>query len=68
MSEIVKRIRAACDGHPAAQIPWPHLLLHEAADDIERLEAALKEIAELDDARSDEARGIARHALQTPSD
>lgn len=34
--EVVKRLRAACNGHPAAKIPWPHRLLHEAADLIEK--------------------------------
>ncbi len=33
-----ERLRAACDGHPHAKIPWPHRVLHEAADYIERLE------------------------------
>lgn len=40
-STIPARLRAACRGHPAAQIPWPHRLLHEAADRIEELEAAI---------------------------
>jgi hypothetical protein len=26
-------------GHPAAEIKWPHRLLHEAADEIERMHA-----------------------------
>ncbi len=38
--DIVKRLRAACNGHPNAKIPWPHRVLHEAADEIERLRRA----------------------------
>lgn len=34
--EIAADVRAACNGHPAANIPWPHRLLHEAADALER--------------------------------
>lgn len=50
-SEIVKvpksvagGLRHACNGHPAAQIPWPHRLLHEAADHIESLESTLSKL------------------------
>jgi hypothetical protein len=39
---IAERLRAACDGHPAANIPWPHRVLHEAADEIARLELQVK--------------------------
>lgn len=38
MNEIANKLRDACAGHPAAQISWPHRLLHEAAEEIERLE------------------------------
>lgn len=41
MSDIVERLRAACNGHPHAKIPWPHRVLHEGADEIERLREAL---------------------------
>ena len=41
MNEIASRLRSACTGHPCATIPWPHRLLHEAADEIERLEKEL---------------------------
>lgn len=41
--DIVKRLRLACDGHPYAGIAWPHRLLHEAADEIERLLACSSE-------------------------
>ena len=40
-NDLVMKLRAACDGHPAALIPWPHRLLHDAADEIERLTLAL---------------------------
>lgn len=36
--DIVERLQEACVGKPA-KIPWPHYLLHEAADEIERLRA-----------------------------
>jgi hypothetical protein len=39
MSDLVERLRKACFGHPAARIPWPHYILHEAADRIVALEA-----------------------------
>lgn len=39
MSDLVDRLKAACVGHPTAEIPWPHRLLHEAADSIEALGA-----------------------------
>jgi hypothetical protein len=41
MSDLIERLRGACKGHPAALIPWPHRILHEAADEIERLTAEL---------------------------
>lgn len=31
-AELIKRLREACNGHPNALIPWPHRLLHDAAD------------------------------------
>lgn len=43
MSEIVQRLKGACVGHPAAEIPWPHRLLHDAADEIARLTALIEE-------------------------
>lgn len=43
MDDLQTRLRAACNGHPAAKIPWPHRLLHEAADEIDRLNALVKE-------------------------
>lgn len=38
--DMPARLRAACIGHPFAKIPWPHRLLHDAAMEIERLEAS----------------------------
>lgn len=35
--DIVDKLNEACVGHPHAKIPWPHRLLHEARDEIERL-------------------------------
>jgi len=37
LPDIIARLSDACVGHPAARIPWPHRLLHEARDEIERL-------------------------------
>jgi site-specific DNA-methyltransferase (adenine-specific) len=37
-SALSLSLRQACNGHPYAKIPWPHRLLHEAADEIERLQ------------------------------
>lgn len=39
MSDILNRLSDACVGHPHAQIPWPHRVLHEARDEIVRLRA-----------------------------
>lgn len=46
MSDITKRLLEACTGHPAAEIPWPHRLLHEAVDVIQQKEAKLAELRE----------------------
>ena len=35
--DIVDRLKEAMVGYPYAKIPWPHRMLHEAADEIERL-------------------------------
>lgn len=49
---LVERIRAACNGHPHAKIAWPHRILHEAADELERRAAAIERlVAERDEAR-----------------
>jgi hypothetical protein len=41
VQDIVARLNAACVGHPTARIPWPHRLLHDAADEIARLRTVL---------------------------
>ena len=44
---LAKQLRDACVGHPKSQIPWPHRVLHEAADLIEQQQAdvdALREV------------------------
>jgi hypothetical protein len=38
-ADLVKRLRDACVGHPHAVIPWPHRLLHEAADRLRDIES-----------------------------
>lgn len=46
--DIVERLRDACVGQPA-EIPWPHRLLHDAADEIASLR---KQLAGLNDFRA----------------
>jgi hypothetical protein len=41
MTDIVERLRGNAIGNPA-RIPWPHRLLHDAADYIEAQRGALK--------------------------
>lgn len=41
IKRLVERGRGACDGHPNAQIPWPHRILHELCDVILALQAEL---------------------------
>lgn len=41
MTDIVEKLRGASSNHPDAVIPWPHRVLHEAADEIERLREAV---------------------------
>jgi len=43
-TDIVKRLRARCVGHPNAKIPWPHYELHEAADLIEKQRAEIEDL------------------------
>ena len=53
MSDLPERLREACKGHPVAKINWPHRLLHDAADEIERLRAEnhrLRTVLEMVDA------------------
>lgn len=40
--DIVKRLKDACAGHPAAEIPWPHRLLHDAIAEITLLREAAR--------------------------
>lgn len=40
-SSLPTRLRQSCDRHPHAKIPWSHRLLHEAADEIERLQSII---------------------------
>lgn len=37
MTDIVEKLGEASKGHPAAKIAWPHRILHESADEIDRL-------------------------------
>ena len=41
--KLTERLRAACNGHPHAKIPWPHRILHEAADAIEQRDALVEQ-------------------------
>jgi len=45
MTDITARLREACTGQPA-EIEWPHRLLHDAADEIERLHATIRTVAD----------------------
>jgi len=51
MTDIVQRLNDHCVGHPYSKIEWPHRLLHDARDEIERLRAR-KESAMSDSASS----------------
>lgn len=42
--DIAERLRKACNGHPHAKVPWPHRLLHEAANSIEALKQRCEEL------------------------
>jgi len=37
MSDIVERLNDHCVGHPYSKIEWPHRLLHDARNEINRL-------------------------------
>jgi hypothetical protein len=41
VEELRAELRAACEGHPHAKIPWPHRLLHKADEALEAIEAEL---------------------------
>lgn len=40
--EEALRVRQLCNGHPYARIPWPHRALHQAADELNRLDREAK--------------------------
>jgi hypothetical protein len=66
MSDIVERLRSDADysaGYNTYALD-PRPLYREAADEIERLRAALLEIRALGDVRADEAGMIAERALE----
>lgn len=44
---LTLRLRLACVGHPTAEIPWPHRILHEAADEIATLTSKLERMREI---------------------
>lgn len=39
--DLVERLNAHCVGHPYSKIEWPHRLLHDSRDEIERLRSQL---------------------------
>lgn len=41
--DIIDKLLAACIGYPVTNIPWPHRVLHDAAEEITRLRAELAE-------------------------
>jgi hypothetical protein len=42
MATVAQKLRDLCVGHPAAEVPWPHRTLHEAADALDEALAALR--------------------------
>ena len=58
MTDIVEKLKDACNGHPDAVIPWPHRVLHEAADEIERLREAVMGLCVSNGKLSDENEGL----------
>ena len=61
-SDIVERLRAACVGHPHANIPWPHRLLHDAMGEIE----LLREVKDLRQQMLALAAAVKRLAFEVP--
>lgn len=59
MTPLAQKLRDACNGHPTAQIPWPHRLLHEAADALDAVHSALKEISNIDMGETEDDFGAA---------
>lgn len=41
-ADICEKLRAHCKGHPHAKVAWPHRVLHEAREEIERLRSAIE--------------------------
>lgn len=60
MGDLVFRLRNACVGKPA-KIPWPHRLLHEAADTIEAAQADADRLAEALDWYAEKAEALVRY-------
>ena len=46
MKDIIERLRVYCHGHPHAKIPWPHRVLHDAAEEINQLRARNERLGE----------------------
>lgn len=57
---IRERLLAACDGHPHARIPWPHRLLHDAENEIGKLEDALARALKFTGPRSPVRKAVAK--------
>ncbi len=64
--DIVETLLRNCIGTPAKGDPWPHRMLHDAADEITRLRAKLAGVRELVDsqAENDGCWFVARHATE----
>ena len=45
-ASVQQRLLDACVGKPA-KVPWPHRLLHDGADEIDRLQAVNEELVEV---------------------
>ncbi len=43
MTDLPELLRSGCVSYSNALVKWPHRLLHEAADEIERLRAAMQD-------------------------
>lgn len=51
--DIVPRLLTACNGHPHANIAWPHYLLHDAVEEIKQLRSNVADFQELSDAHKE---------------
>lgn len=54
---LTVRLRKACLGNPAAKIPWPHRILHEAADELSAANARTSELEALNRELADRLNG-----------